>query len=323
MFSNRFKKKNEVQPPRRRTAQLSEDAISYAPRSRSDAASEESMAPLTGDQFRRNRTLSSYRPTPTNPEPSTRSKAHQLTQQRRRAGGLFSIVFGATVLLLVLLWQLIAQVEVASSTKQIASSFSSEAYEKSINDYLALNPTQRLRAFLDTDALSAFVSDAVPEVAAVELKGFSGLAHGSFAVTFRVPVAGWQIGGEQYFVDAQGVVFKNNYYETPNVQIVDESGVPPEQGTAVAGSRLLGFIGKIVSGAGERGYTVEKVVLPIETTRTIDAFFAGSSTRARFTIDRGAGEQLEDFDRSVKHLSAQGVTPEYIDVRVSNRAAYK
>lgn len=319
MFSKKGTKKNGAPLPRRRTAQLDQDALQFSSRSQS----EDSIAPLTGDQFRRNRTLSSYRPTPSNPEPSTRSKAHQLTVQRRKAGGLFSIAFGVVFLLGLLLWQLIAQVEVASSAKPLTAAFSGEAYEKSINDYLVLNPTQRLRAFLDTEALSAFVSAAVPEVQSVDIKGFSGVAHGAFAVTFRVPVAGWQIGGAQYFVDSEGVVFEKNYYETPTVQIVDESGVPPEQGTAVAGSRLLGFIGRIVSGAGERGYSVERAVLPANTTRTIDVSFADNATRARFTIDRGAGEQLEDFDRAVRYLTGLGTPVEYIDVRVSNRAAYK
>ncbi len=328
MFSKKSHKKTNELPPRRRVAQPTDDAVPreftsqkpVVPTRPSGAVSQPPGQPT--DQFRRNRTLSSYR-TPNTPAASERAKAHHLTIQRRKAGSLFAIAFAVVALLAVLLWQMIAQVQVATSTKPLAVSFSGEVYSQTINDYVSLNPTQRLRGLLDADALSAFVADAHPEVERVTLGGFSGIAHGAFALTFRVPVAGWQIGTEQYFVDADGVVFKNNYYQTPDVQIVDESGVPPEQGTAVAGSRLLGFIGKVVALAGERGHRVVKVVLPASTTRTVDVTFADNPTQARLTIDRGAGEQVEDFDRSVRFLTSQGQTAQYIDVRVKNRAAYK
>jgi hypothetical protein len=304
------KNKKQVVVPRRRIDQ-DDDGVTQSP----------PTSATTPGQFRRNQTLSSYRHN--TPEESSRQKAHHLAAQRRHLGGIFLIVAIAAVLLLLLLWQLIAQVNIRTSTRQLTERFEALAYVRIIEEYLAINPAQRLRFALDEDALSAYVTSKSSEVERLELTGTPGIAQSNFAVTFRTPVAGWQINGRQYYVDSNGVVFERNYYQSPSVQIVDESGITPEQGVAVAGSRLLGFLGRIVSIAGERGYTVERAVLPANTTREVDIFVKGSSTRLKFSVDRGAGEQVEDADRSLKFLSSRGTTPEYIDVRVEGRAAYR
>jgi len=272
-------------------------------------------------QYRRNQTLSGYRRDTY--DESTRQKAHQLVIQRRRLGGIFAIVLTVSVTLLLLVWQLIVQVHITTSTKQLTSSLNISGYEQYVNEYLNLNPAQRLRFALDETALSTYVSMQAPEVASITVKGSAGIAEATAAVTFRTPVAGWQINSKQYYVDAAGVVFDKNYYSTPAVQIVDESGITPDQGGAVVGTRLLGFLGRVVSGAQGRGYSVTKAVLPEGTTRELDVYFDGMTTRVKLSVERGAGEQLEDAQRSLVYLKARGVVPAYIDVRVAGRAAYK
>ncbi|MGY4893170.1 MAG: cell division protein FtsQ/DivIB [Candidatus Saccharimonadota bacterium] len=304
MFSKRPSAQQE-EPARRR--RFSDD---------SEAGQQQS-----GQSFKRNQTLSSYRHA--TPDESSRQKVHHLAQQRRRMGGIFGIVAIVIVAVGFLLWQLIAQVHVTTSTKQLATSFDGGQYEAAINEYLGLNPAQRLRLSLDETALSGYVATALPEVESVRMTGMPGLAESNFAITFRTPVAGWQINGKQYYVDATGVVFENNYYDTPGVQIVDESGITPEQGSAVVGSRLLGFLGRVVAQAQGRGYTITKAVLPRDTTRQVDIELATISTRVKLSIDRGAGEQVEDMDRSLKYLQSRGVSAEYVDVRISGRAAYR
>ncbi len=315
MFSKKKNSRaNEPVPRRRRVA---EDEFDAGATRTSKSAVE---APQT--QFRRNQTLSSYRHN--TPEESSRQKAHTLALQRRKLGGIFLIVAVAVVALALLLWQLIAQVHVMTSSKQLSTTFDNGVYEKSVSEYLNLNPAQRLRASLDETALSAFVSSELPEVETLELSGMPGLAQSNFTVTFRTPVAGWQINGKQYYVDADGVVFEKNYYDAPTVQIVDESGVSPEQGSAVVGTRLLGFLGRIVSEAQGRGYTPVKAILPTGTTRQVDVYFENKTTYVKFSIDRGAGEQMEDADRALKYLESRGGGGAgYVDVRVSGRAAYK
>ena len=272
-------------------------------------------------QFRRNQTLSSYRHN--TPEESSRQKVHHLALQRRKVGGLFIVVASVAALLMLLLWQLTAQVHITTSTKPLSVPFDASQYEKSINDYFAVNPAQRLRFALDESKLSEFVSAQLPEVESLTMTGAPALAQTNFTITFRQPVAGWIINGKQYYVDSNGVVFQKNYYVSPGVEIVDESGAAPTQGTTVAGGRLLGFLGRVVAQAGERGYTVTKAILPQGTTREVDIYLNGVSTRVKLNIDRGAGEQIEDMTRALKYLTSQGVTAEYLDVRVSGRAAHK
>src|SRR5690606_37394158 len=127
----------------------------------------------------------------------------------------------------------------------------------------------------------------------------------------------------QYYVDSDGVVFEKNYYDRPTVQIVDESGVSPEQGSAVVGARLLGFLGRAVAEAQGRGYTITNAVVPQNTTREVDVHFKGIKTFVKFSIDRGAGEQSEDADRALRYLQSRRVNAKYIDVRVEGRAAYR
>jgi len=311
MFFKRSSRGDESVPRRRRVAEDEFDA----------GAPTAHGTPASGSQFRRNQTLSSYRHN--TPDESARQKAHQLTSQRRRIGGVFLIVILLAITLLVLLWQLIAQVHVTASTKQLSAGFSGTVYEKSINDYLNVNPGQRLKLLLDKAALSTYISSEHPEVEAVSLTGTPGIAQANISITFRTPVAGWQINNKQYYVDQSGVVFETNYYDAPKVQIVDESGVSPDQGGAVVGTRLLGFLGRVVAQAQGRGYSTIKAVLPVGTTRQVDVYFENIATRVKFSIDRGAGEQMEDADRSLKYLQSRGVGAEYIDVRVAGRAAYK
>lgn len=312
MFFKRSSRGNEPVPRRRRIA---EDELS--------AGAPASVQPptTTSGQFRRNQTLSSYRHN--TPEESSRQKVHHLALQRRKIGGLFLIVMIGAVLLMLLLWQLIAQVHVTTSTKQLASRFQTDIYEKSVNEYLGLNPAQRLQFALNEDALSKYVSAELPEVESLRLSGSSGIAQSNISITFRTPVAGWQINNKQYYVDADGVVFEKNYYNAPVVQIVDESGVNPEQGSTIVGTRLLGFMGRVVAEAQGRGYSVSKAVLPAGSTRQVDVYFDTIPTYVKFSIDRGAGEQTEDASRSLKFLASRGTTAQYIDVRVAGRAAYK
>lgn len=313
MFSKRSSRGNEPVPRRRRVVEDDQSKGAVAPK--------QTQAGIKDRQFRRNQTLSSYRHN--TPEESSRQKVHHLAIQRRKIGSLFLVVGIAVVALTVLLWQLMAQVHVVTSTKQLSSSFDPSAYEQSINQYLGLNPAQRLRFVLDEPALSAFVSDELPEVESLSLGGSAGLAQSNFSVTYRTPVAGWQINSKQYYVDANGIVFEKNYYATPVVQIVDESGVSPEQGSTIVGTRLLGFMGRVVAEAQGRGYTITKAVLPAGTTRQVDVYFEGIATYVKFSIDRGAGEQTEDADRSLKFLQSRGTPVQFIDVRVPGRAAYR
>jgi hypothetical protein len=275
----------------------------------------------TGNQFRRNQTLSGIKRPESEPV-SERTRMHHLARRRRHIGAVLTLVLGIIIILAGLLFQFTGTVVVAGSSEALTHAVQPGPYEKAINNYLAIHPVERLRFALNETALSAYVSEALPEVSHVKLTSTDSIVQSNFTLTLRKPVAGWQINAHQYYVDTTGVVFQNNYYETPTVQIIDQSGVSPEQGTIVASARLLSFVGRVVSLAGQGSYTVTRAILPSGTTRELDIQLKDIQPRVKLSIDRGAGEQVEDMIRSLTFLQSQGRSAQYVDVRVSGRAVY-
>jgi len=305
MIKFRSSSKNDV--PRRRT---SSDYV------RTPASTEPT------NQFRRNQTLSGIKK-PETPEVSERTRMHNLAYRRRRIGAIFMLVLIIILVLAALLSQFTGTVAVTGSSAVLSRSVQPAVYQKTINNYLGIHPVERLRFALNEDGLSTYVSSILPEVAHVKLTSTDNIVQSDFTLTFRKPVAGWQINGNQYYVDETGVVFQNNYYETPTVQIVDQSGVSPQQGSVVASTRLLSFVGKVVAyAAGQGSFTVTQAILPSGTTREIEIQLKDVQPLVKLSIDRGAGEQVEDAIRSINYLKSAGKSAQYIDVRVAGRAVY-
>lgn len=291
------------------------------PRRRRLEAMSQDEPPRASFAYRRNQTISGIRIE--QPSDSPRGKVHSLAEQRRRVAGLFAMVFTAVIILTFLLTQLIAQLSVTTSTRQLTVAFEANPYEEVIQEYLTINPAERLRFALSEERLGAYVSTQLPEVEAIQVSGVRNMITTQFTITFRQPVAGWIIDGRQHYVDAEGIVFDKNYYQAPTVQIIDQSGIDPEQGTAVAGSRLLAFLGRVVARAGESDLKVTEAILPVNTTRQLQVKLEGVPTTVTLSIDRGAGEQVEDMARALQYLQSRGMTATTLDVRVSGRAAYQ
>jgi cell division septal protein FtsQ len=275
-------------------------------------ASVSSDAPSRG--YLRNRTLSGVIPAPGE---SSRGQAHHLVAQRRRLGSIFLLILGAIIVLALILGQITAKVTVGIVGTNLSESPDTAAYAKAISEYLNSNPVERLRFTLSTGQLMTALDTTHPEIASVKQTTVWGLGTTNFAIGLRQPVAGWQINHQQYYVDATGVAFQKNYFDAPSVQIVDQSGATP------ASTRFLSFIGKIVSVAKGRGYSVTQATLPAGTTRELAIHLADIHPEIRLSIDRGAGEQIEDMDRSLKYLTTKGLTPQYIDVRIAGKAYYQ
>lgn len=277
--------------------------------------------------FRRNRTLTgsaSSNVTSANETAgqlkSPRVQAHDLVRKRRHIGGLFLMVIMGAFGLFFLISQFTAGVFVKADdvTMQL-----DPVYEKTIQEYLSQRPVERLRFLMNEAMLSEYLQSKTPEVSSVHIEGAAGYGVSSFVVTMRTPIAGWSVGGRQQYVDGSGVSFDRNYYKTPAVQIVDKSGIPVQAGKAVASNRFLGFVGLAVGQAKELGYAATEVIIPERTTRQIQLRVDGVGYPVIISVDRGAGEQIEDMARSIKWLKEHAVTPEYLDVRVSGKAFYK
>lgn len=290
----------------------------------------EDRAVASSHSFKRNRTISG--PSSVNYDSvnlksdafgSPRAHVHHLTIKRRKVFSTLLTILLAATLLWLLISNFTARPTIELSDKAISTVIDSKSYEKTIQDYLSINPMSRFSFLMNSAELSSFVSSKMPEVLSVKPSGMSGIGQTGFILTMRRPVAGWNINNKQYYVDSNGVAFEKNYFTTPEVQVVDNSGVIVQSSTAIVSNRLLSFVGLVVSTAKTSGFTVSKAVLPIDTTRQLDISFTGYDYYIKLSIDRPVGEQIEDAVRAVKYLTAKGRVPGYIDVRVSGKAFYK
>lgn len=251
---------------------------------------------------------------------SSRVHAHELTHQRRRIGVVLLFVVAAAALVTILLTQLTATVTVAIPQ---VKSLDTSTYEQDIQQYLTEHPFERLRFALDLGRLTEYLRAKAPEVDTVTDVTPGGLGTTQISLRLRTPIVGWKIGDKQYYVDARGVSFSKNYLSPPAVTIVDQSGVQLAQGSAVASNRFLSYVGRTVALAREQKLEVQQVIIPLGTTREIELHIKGYSYPVRLSIDRGVGEQVEDMARAIQYFTRTGQTPQYIDVRVANKAYYR
>lgn len=253
---------------------------------------------------------------------SARVKAHNLVDQRRKLGLILAIVLAVSLALFFLVSQFTSNVEIRINGT--ASLESKKRYEDVIDQYYAQRPLERLRFLLDTQALTSFMQSKTSEILSANEDGSAGFAKSKILLMTRKPVAAWDVGDGRQYVDKNGVAFSMNYYASPGVKIIDKSGVPASAGEQVTSNRFLSFVGRIVGFAEQQGgYQVQEVEIPLGTTRQVQIKLAGLAYQIKFSIDRPAGEQVEDMDRSIGYLKANAITPSYLDVRVSGKAAYK
>lgn len=300
-----------------------------APRRRREAATERASESSLAQRyaFQRNRTFTgSASPNVTSSNEansqlkSPRVQAHELVRKRRHIGLVLFLVLAGAAGLFVLISQFTAGVVVRGQdiTMQL-----DPIYERTIQEYLSKQPIERLRFLLNEETLNRYLQAAAPEISDVQVQGAAGFGKSEFVVTMRRPIAGWAMHGQQQYVDNTGTAFGRNYFETPKVQIVDNSGIPVNAGQAVASNRFLGFVGRVVGLAKGQGYVAQQVIIPTGTTRQVEVRLEGVPYPIKFSVDRPAGEQVEDMARSLQWLSGHGITPQYLDVRVSGKAFYK
>jgi hypothetical protein len=277
--------------------------------------------------FRRNRTITGS----TSPQiassgelnaqiKSPRAQAHELTRQRRHIGATLLLVLAGAGVLFFLVSQFTAGAAVRATDVSIQLDSN---YATIIESYLTSEPLERLRFMTDTNHLTQYVQAKAPEVANVTLDGSAGIGKSTFVFTLREPTVGWTINGKQQYVDTTGTAFTRNYFTTPAVQVVDKSGVQVEAGQAIASNRFLGFVGRAVALAKQQGFIVTQVIIPEGTTRQVALQLHGLRYPIKLSIDRGVGEQVEDMARAVRWLKARGLSPQYLDVRVSGEAFYR
>jgi hypothetical protein len=254
---------------------------------------------------------------------SPRAHVHHLTSLRRRLMFYFSIVAVSSFLLYLLLGQMTASVSVQMAGINVLPNDDTAAYQKVLDSYYAAKPTERLRFLLDQKALLSHTQALRPEIKAVDVLPGASLGESAVNLTARKPIARWSIDGVNQYVDGDGIVFDRNYFADPGLQIIDESGLQTSNSRLVASNRFLGFIGRVIALSANNGLPVTKVTIPALTTRQIALTISGKATIYKLSVDRSAGQQVEDIVHINKYMAANNLTPGYVDVRVQGKAFYK
>lgn len=280
--------------------------------------------------FRRNRTItgsSSANVASTNELNaelrSPRAHVHHLTNLRRRLLTYFIGVSIAAFGIYVLVSQLVATTVISIDSLPPLTPSTQVSYAKALESYYAARPAERFKFALNQDALLSHVQSSHPEISRIRIDLGSHMGEASVVFQARKPIARWNINGSNKYVDGQGIVFSTNYFTDPELQIVDESGVPTSSSKLIASDRFLGFIGRVVAKSSENGLPVSKVTIPALTTRQVALMLSDSDTQFKLSVDRSAGEQVEDITRIRRYLTANNLAPGYVDVRLSGKAFYK
>ncbi len=253
---------------------------------------------------------------------SPRATTHHLTTHRRRLGWR---LIGALVICFILYLsasQIIASVSVRSETANVSSE-QNKLYAASLERYLSERPVQRFMPSLDQSGLLQYLQAHHPEIERANIVLSAELGKASLELALRSPIARWNLNGSNEFVDKRGVVFMYTPHAAPELEIVDNTGLPPSKGNVVTSTRFLGFVGLVVGGLEQRGLTVTKATIPPLTTRQLEINLSTVPYAFKLNTDRSAGEQVEDIARIVAFFQSRNETPSYVDVRVKGKGFYR
>lgn len=113
----------------------------------------------------------------------------------------------------------------------------------------------------------------------------------------------------------------------PETEVVEEKKVTAEivdeSGRGQISARMREYIIQLEEDFRALGYTVTKVILPVNTSRELYIDLAGETTYFKVSMDRGAAVTAEDAERMLRYLRERELTPEYVDVRIEGKAYYK
>lgn len=265
--------------------------------------------------FRRGKTISQHQK-----EHSERSENQKLVIRRRKLGAFFVILAIFISLISIFLFQFISKVSVVSNESK---SQNLSKYEKSVEEYLNINPSERILSNLNKNALLESLQKDYPEVLSISDIKFNGLTSYKIYLDFRKPVASWLVDGKEFFVDSEGVSFSVNNFEKPSLNIIDDSGAIVSNGKNVASSSFFSFIGKLVSAANKQGLEVSKIRIPPLSLRQVEVSVKGVSYFARMSTADSAEGQIINFKKAIEYFRTHKISPNYIDLRIEGKGYYK
>ena len=265
--------------------------------------------------FRRGKTISRHQK-----EHSERSENQKLVIHRRKLGAFFVILAIFISLISIFLFQFISKVSIVSNESK---SQNLSKYEKSVEEYLNINPSERILSNLNKNTLLESLQKDYPEVLSISDIKFNGLTSYKIYLDFRKPVASWLVDGKEFFVDSEGVSFNVNNFEKPSLNIIDDSGAIVSNGKNVASSSFFSFIGKLVSAANKQGLEVSKIRIPPLSLRQVEVSVEGISYFARMSTADSAEGQIINFKKAIEYFRTHKISPNYIDLRIEGKGYYK
>ena len=265
--------------------------------------------------FRRGKTISRHQK-----EHSERSENQKLVIRRRKLGAFFVVLAIFISLISIFLFQFISKVSVVSNESK---SQNLSKYEKSVEEYLNINPSERILSNLNKNALLESLQKDYPEVLSISDIKFNGLTSYKIYLDFRKPVASWLVDGKEFFVDSEGVSFNVNNFEKPSLNIIDDSGAIVSNGKNVASSSFFSFMGKLVSAANKQGLEISKIRIPPLSLRQVEVSVKGVSYFARMSTADSAEGQIINFKKAIEYFRTHKISPNYIDLRIEGKGYYK
>jgi len=181
-------------------------------------------------------------------------------------------------------------------------------------EYLKQHPFQRINFLMNREGFRQFMTERMPEIKEAKLQK-ANLFTNSLSVSLRHPIASFK----NQYVDSEGVIFDNNFYSSPKLEIIDNSGAA----TSSLPSSFLGFIGQVVAGLSKSGLTTQKIVIPPGALRYAEFYLEGVSYPFKAQIDRNPGRQVSDIVNMEKYLEEKNIIPSYVDVRVEGKGYWR
>lgn len=265
--------------------------------------------------FRRGKTISRHQK-----EHYERSENQKLVIRRRKLGAFFVILAIFISLISIFLFQFISKVSIVSNESK---SQNLSKYEKSVEEYLNINPSERILSNLNKNALLESLQKDYPEVLSISDIKFNGLTSYKIYLDFRKPVASWLVDGKEFFVDSEGISFNVNNFEKPSLNIIDDSGAIVSNGKNVASGSFFSFIGKLVSAANKQGLEISKIRIPPLSLRQVEVSVKDVSYFARMSTADSTEGQIINFKKAIEYFRAHKISPNYIDLRIEGKGYYK
>lgn len=250
---------------------------------------------------------------------SDRLKTHDLKKHRRRVSGVLLLCLACCVVIYSLLSQAIFSTVAVSDDPTRES-----VYNQTVSQYFAERSGERFAFLLQVDALKQFMQQKHPEIADVSVELTGVMRPADVKISLRKAVASWVIGGKQYYIDSSGVAFETLFGEVPALVVDDKSGIDPNSSASVAPERMVRYVGRLVALLSEKGQGVERLELPLLTSREVDVYLKGRGYPFKTSIDRDPAGQVADIMAMLSYLDKHQIVPQsYVDSRVSSKAFYR